>query len=186
MEILFSSTSINLDRMTLVVFNSVGRRDMPLVSVATTSWEVSAALCSKIWAVDLLPENISSAYNVPQHDCQYLVPGLMCTTRSHETYSRSIWKHLSMATTIVNICTDLQDDDYYILESPASEFEEIVEIHILRHWDLSSFHSSCRAELHCLQLWTFNQCQIWSWRVNLFLDMQCHIRQEKDWLFTQL
>ena len=48
MEILFSSTSINLDRMTLVVFNSVGRRDMPLVSVATTSWEVSAALCSKI------------------------------------------------------------------------------------------------------------------------------------------
>ena len=48
MEMLSSSTSINLDRMTLVVFNSVGRRDMRLVSVATTSWEASAALRSKI------------------------------------------------------------------------------------------------------------------------------------------
>ena len=61
METLFSSTSITFDRMLLVVFNSVGRRDMPLVSVATISWVVSEALPSKISAVVLFPENISSA-----------------------------------------------------------------------------------------------------------------------------
>ena len=160
LEMLPSSTSINLDRMTLVVFNSVGRRDMRLVSVATTSWEASAALRSNIWAVDLFPENMSSAYNVQQRECQCLVPGLMCTTRSHKTYIRSVWKHLSTAKTIVNICTDLQDDVYYILESPVSEFEEIVGIHILRHWDLPSFHLSCRVELHCLQLWKFLHLQL--------------------------
>ena len=61
METLFSSTSITCDRMLLVVFNSVGRRDVPLVSVATISCVVSEALPSKISAVVLFPENISSA-----------------------------------------------------------------------------------------------------------------------------
>ena len=56
--------SITFDRMVLVVFNSVGRRDVPLVSVATTSWVVSEALPSKISAVVLFPENISSAYKM--------------------------------------------------------------------------------------------------------------------------
>ena len=61
METLFSSAYITFDRMVLVVFNSEGRRDMPLVSVATTNWVVSEALPSKISAVVLFPENISSA-----------------------------------------------------------------------------------------------------------------------------
>lgn len=63
-ETLSSSTSITFDRMVLVVFNSVGRRDAPLVSVATTSLVVSEALSSKISAVVLFPENISSAYKI--------------------------------------------------------------------------------------------------------------------------
>ena len=67
METLSSSTSITLDRMVLVVFNSVGRRDVPLVSVATTSLVVSDALPSKISAVVLFPENISSAYKIVFH-----------------------------------------------------------------------------------------------------------------------
>ena len=63
-DTLFSSTSITLDRMLLVVFNSVGRRDVPSVSVATTSWEVSEALPSKISAVVLFEENTSSACRI--------------------------------------------------------------------------------------------------------------------------
>ena len=61
MDTLLSSTSITLDKMVLVVFNSEGRRDVPLVSVATVSWVVIEALCSKISAVVLFVENISSA-----------------------------------------------------------------------------------------------------------------------------
>ena len=54
------------------MFNSVGRRDMPLVSVATTNWAMSAALRSKISAVDLFPENMSSACKIGllQHEYQ--------------------------------------------------------------------------------------------------------------------
>ena len=61
MDTLLSSTSITLDKMMLVVFNSEGRRDVPLVSVATVSWVVIEALCSKISAVVLFVKNISSA-----------------------------------------------------------------------------------------------------------------------------
>ena len=61
MDTLLSSTSITLDKMVLVVFNSEGRRDVPLVSVATVSWVVIEALCSKISAVVLFVVNISSA-----------------------------------------------------------------------------------------------------------------------------
>ena len=67
-ETLSSSTCITFDRMMLVVFNSEGRRDMPLVSVAATSWVVSEALSSKISAVVLFPENISSACKIVYHD----------------------------------------------------------------------------------------------------------------------
>lgn len=63
-DTLFSSTSITLDRMLLVVFNSVGRRDVPLVSVATINWVVSMALPSKISAVVLFVENTSSACQI--------------------------------------------------------------------------------------------------------------------------
>ena len=63
-DTLFSSTSITLDRMLLVVFNSVGRREVPLVSVATISWVVSEALPSKISAVVLFVENTSSACRI--------------------------------------------------------------------------------------------------------------------------
>ena len=61
MDTLLSSTSITLDKIVLVVFNSEGRRDVPLVSVATVSWVVIEALCSKISAVVLFVVNISSA-----------------------------------------------------------------------------------------------------------------------------
>ena len=63
-DTLFSSTSITLDRMLLVVFNSVGRRDVPLVSVATINWVVSMPLPSKISAVVLFVENTSSACQI--------------------------------------------------------------------------------------------------------------------------
>lgn len=63
-DTLFSSTSITRDRMLLVVFNSEGRRDAPLVSVATASWEVSEALLSKTSAAVLFEENISSACRI--------------------------------------------------------------------------------------------------------------------------
>ena len=61
MDTLLSSTSITLDKMVLVVFNSEGRREVPLVSVATVSWVVREAVCSKISTVVLFEENISSA-----------------------------------------------------------------------------------------------------------------------------
>ena len=72
-DTLSSSTSITFDSMMLVMFNSVGRRDMPLVSVATTNWVMSAALRSKISAVDLFPENMSSACKIGllQHEYQW-------------------------------------------------------------------------------------------------------------------
>ena len=41
---------------------------MPLVSVATISWVVSEALSSKISAVVLFPENISSACKIVYHN----------------------------------------------------------------------------------------------------------------------
>ena len=63
-DTLFSSTSITLDRILLVLFKSVGRRDPPTVSVATTSLVVSEALSSKISAVVLFPKNISSACKI--------------------------------------------------------------------------------------------------------------------------
>lgn len=73
MDTLLSSTSITFERMVLVVFNSEGRRDVPLVSVATVSSVVREALCSKISAVVLFEENISSACKneLPQqqHQC---------------------------------------------------------------------------------------------------------------------
>ena len=67
-DTLSSSTSITFDRMVLVAFNSVGRRDMPLVSVAATSLVVSEALSSKISAVVLFPETISSACKSVYHN----------------------------------------------------------------------------------------------------------------------
>ena len=72
MDTLLSSTSITFDKMVLVVLNSEGRRDVPLVSVATVSWVVREALCSKISAVVLFAENISSACRkeLLQHEYQ--------------------------------------------------------------------------------------------------------------------
>lgn len=60
-DTLLSSTFITFERMVLVVFNSEGRRDIPVVSVATVSWAVREALCSKISTVVLFVVNISSA-----------------------------------------------------------------------------------------------------------------------------
>ena len=60
-DTLLSSTSITFDKIVLVVFNSEGRREVPLLSVATVSWVVSEALFSKISAVVLFVVNISSA-----------------------------------------------------------------------------------------------------------------------------
>lgn len=62
MDTLLSSTSITLDKMVLVVLNSEGKRDIPLVFVATVSWVVRETLCSKISIVVPFEENISSAY----------------------------------------------------------------------------------------------------------------------------
>ena len=56
-----SKAVIMLERTTLVVFSSLGRRDMPLVSVATVSLAVRTTLCSKISRVVLFVEKISSA-----------------------------------------------------------------------------------------------------------------------------
>jgi len=56
-----SKAVITLERTTLVVFSSLGRRDMPLVSVATVSLAVRTTLCSKISRVVLFVEKISSA-----------------------------------------------------------------------------------------------------------------------------
>ena len=58
---LFSRAPITVERTMLVVFSSVGRRELPLVSVATVSLAVRAAICSKISSVVLFPEKISSA-----------------------------------------------------------------------------------------------------------------------------
>ena len=79
MDTLSSSTSITLDRMVLVVFNSEGKRDVPLVSVATVSWVVREALCSKISAVVLFEENISSACKneLPQQQYQCHKAGMV-------------------------------------------------------------------------------------------------------------
>jgi len=56
-----SKAVIMLERTTLVVFSSLGKRDMPLVSVATVSLAVRTTLCSKISRVVLFVEKISSA-----------------------------------------------------------------------------------------------------------------------------
>lgn len=56
-----SKAVIMLERTTLVVFSSLGRRDMLLVSVATVSLAVRTTLCSKISRVVLFVEKISSA-----------------------------------------------------------------------------------------------------------------------------
>ena len=60
-DTLLSSTSITFDKIVLVVLNSEGRREVPLLSVAIVSWVVSEALFSKISAVVLFVVNISSA-----------------------------------------------------------------------------------------------------------------------------
>lgn len=72
MDTLSSSTSITFERIVLVVFNSEGRRDIPVVSVATVNWVVREALCSKISAVVLFVENIPSACKneLPQQQYQ--------------------------------------------------------------------------------------------------------------------
>ena len=60
MDTLLSSTSINFESMVLVVLNSEGRREVPLVSVAIVSWVVTETLCSKISAVVRFAEKIFS------------------------------------------------------------------------------------------------------------------------------
>ena len=92
MDTLLSSTSITFERMVLVVFNSEGRRDVPLLSVATVSWVVSEALCSKISAVVLFVENISSACK----KMSYHSNGISATRQKYTE-----WSLKAMATIIV-------------------------------------------------------------------------------------
>ena len=97
-DTLFSSTSITLDRMLLVVFNSVGRRDVPLVSVATINWVVSMALPSKISAVVLFVENTSSACQI-ESPCDF-----SATKIKHVDLLALQMSHLTMQ----NSCTNLK------------------------------------------------------------------------------